>query len=55
MLYLPVGSSSLETVEWVIVFSWIALGVIIYIVNLRHKNSLKDEREKAIYGNDDNN
>ena len=55
VLYLPVGSSSLETVEWVIVFSWIALGVIIYIVNLRHKNSLKDEREKAIYGNDDNN
>lgn len=51
-LYLPIGSSSLETVEWVIVFSWVLLGLTAYLISLKDKKKLSEEREKAIYGNE---
>ena len=50
VLYLPVGSSSLNKQEWIIVFSWAMLGVILYLHSLRGRNMRKEERERAIYG-----
>ena len=50
ILYLPVGSSSLNTQEWVIVFSWAVLGVFLYLNSLRRRNTRTAERERTIYG-----
>lgn len=50
VLYLPVGSSSLEPVEWCIVLSWVVLGLVIYLAGIRYKTKYEGEREKAMYG-----
>jgi amino acid transporter len=50
ILYLPVGSSSLNTQEWIIVFSWAVLGIFLYLHSLQGRNTRKAERERAIYG-----
>ena len=50
VLYLPVGSSSLLPVEWVIVAVWVIVGLVIYLCTLKNKKNNKEECERAIYG-----
>ena len=50
MLYLPVGSSSLNRQEWFIVFAWVLLGVILYLASLKGITANKEARERAMYG-----
>lgn len=49
-LYLPVGSSSLNRQEWLIVLSWVALGLLLYLNSLRGMRVGKAERDRAMYG-----
>ena len=39
VLYLPVGSSSLNDIEWGIVIVWLAVGLIFYAMSLRVKDA----------------
>lgn len=48
-LYLPIGSSSLNKQEWIIVCGWITLGLLQYIALFKNRKKYKTEREKAIY------
>ncbi len=50
VLYLPIGSSSLLPVEWVIVGAWVVAGLIIYLCCLNNKKKYLSERESFIYG-----
>lgn len=34
-LYLPIGSNSLNNIEWIIVSTWLALGIIFYLMGLK--------------------
>ncbi len=49
-LYLPVGSSSLNVQEWIIVLVWALLGLALYLASLRGIHTQKVERERAMYG-----
>ena len=53
ILYLPVGSSSLTGVEWIIVAAWIAVGLIFYLYSIRRKVHLSAECQAALYNNED--
>lgn len=48
-LYLPFGASALGIHEWSMVIFWVVLGVILVILNHKHKVSLR-ERELLIFG-----
>lgn len=50
ILYLPIGSSSLTDIEWIIVLVWMLLGAVFYIASLRRFNENAEYREKAMYG-----
>ena len=50
VLYLPIGSSSLNNVEWAIVLIWVLVGFIFYLMSLLHIKENKVCREKAMYG-----
>ena len=50
VLYLPVGSSSLNRQEWLIVFAWVLLGIILYLISLKGKDTKAEERSRAMYG-----
>ena len=49
-LYLPVGSSSLSGVEWVIVGVWVGSGMLFYILSLPHMKENTRIRENALFG-----
>ena len=53
ILYLPVGSSSLTGVEWIIVAAWIVVGLIFYLYSIRRKVHLSAECQAALYNNED--
>ena len=53
VLYLPVGSSSLTGVEWIIVAAWIAVGLIFYLYSIHQKVHLSAECQAAMYNNDE--
>lgn len=48
-LYLPIGASSLGTIEWVIVSVWSGLGLILYLFSLKNKDKNKQQREAALF------
>lgn len=48
-LYLPIGSSSLSFIEWVIVLVWSGVGVCFYIWSLMGKRISEKEREEALF------
>ena len=50
VLYLPVGSSSLSSQEWIIVFSWMLLGVFLYLYSLKGIKKQTEARDRAMYG-----
>ena len=50
VLYLPVGSSSLNKQEWLIVFAWVILGAVLYLVSLKGIHAKQEERDRAMYG-----
>ena len=50
VLYLPVGSSSLSSQEWIIVFSWMLLGVFLYLYSLKGIKKQAEARDRAMYG-----
>lgn len=47
-LYLPIGSSSLKKVEWVIVLCWLTLGLIQYVVLFKNRSKYREERERVM-------
>ncbi|MGN8738511.1 APC family permease [Bilifractor sp. HCP3S3_D3] len=49
-LYLPVGSSSLSGVEWVIVGVWVGSGMLFYLLSLPHMKENTRIRENALFG-----
>lgn len=49
-LYLPVGSSSLSGVEWVIVGVWVGSGMLFYLLSLPHVKENTRIRENALFG-----
>ncbi|MGI6057356.1 MAG: APC family permease [Bilifractor sp.] len=49
-LYLPIGSSSLTGMEWLIVGVWVGLGLILYLISLPHMKNNTDIRERALFG-----
>ena len=51
VLYLPIGSSSLNFQEWLIVFAWVLLGFILYLFSLKgiQDQDKKVERERNMY------
>lgn len=48
-LYLPVGSSSLSGVEWVIVGVWVGSGMLFYLLSLPHMKENTRIRENALF------
>ena len=50
VLYLPIGPSSLTSIEWIIVLSWVILGTVFYILSLRNVESNTVIRENAMFG-----
>lgn len=50
VLYLPVGSSSLNRQEWMIVLSWAVLGLLLYLNSLRGIRAQAASRDRAMYG-----
>lgn len=50
VLYLPIGSSSLSKIEWMIVFLWIMVGILLYLINLPKKHKYKLQREEMMFG-----
>ncbi len=50
VLYLPLGPSSLTGIEWVIVLSWVVVGLIFYLISLKNYHAGKEMRENTIYG-----
>jgi amino acid transporter len=52
-LYLPIGPGSLLPVEWVLVLVWVALGVVLYIMNsVKNKSVSIEEREFLLFGDE---
>lgn len=51
-LYLPIGPSSLQKVEWIIVLCWIVLGLIHYAALFKNRSRCREERERNIYHRD---
>lgn len=49
-LYLPIGASSLTSIEWIIVLVWCLIGFAFYLSNLKNVKSNKEDREKVMYG-----
>ena len=49
-LYLPIGASSLTSIEWVIVLAWVVLGLVFYLRSIGTIKENKIEREKALFG-----
>ena len=49
-LYLPIGSSSLTGVEWIIVGTWALLGLMFYLPSLRKREENRKEREESLFG-----
>ena len=47
-LYLPIGSSSLSGIEWMIVGVWVCFGLILYFISLPHMRENTQIREKAL-------
>ena len=48
-LYLPIGSSSLSGIEWMIVGVWVCFGLILYFISLPHMRENTQIREKALF------
>lgn len=49
-LYLPIGASSLTTIEWIIVLVWVAVGLAFYLTSLKDVKKNAEYRESAMYG-----
>lgn len=49
-LYLPIGASSLTTIEWIIVLVWVAVGLVFYLTSLKDVKKNAEYRESAMYG-----
>ena len=49
-LYLPTGASSLNKIEWLIVASWLIVGMIFYLNNFQNIDRNKIYRDSAMYG-----
>lgn len=51
-IYLPFGQSPLGKVEWILVITWVAFGLLLYFINNKHNYIHSDTREDLMFGNE---